>query len=131
MSQLYSRLSDEIHHGASTTVTRLCILLQFLLTKKISPFLTTMWDHTDGSANQCHCYSAIYIISCLALEYYIIIDRAVGSPGYGRYGLDGLNAIDKQMLRLTMANLLNTKLIRYEPKKSSSCRFMKIKKIKL
>ena len=67
MSQLYSRLSDEIHHGASTTVTRLCIILKFLLTKgSMASLLITIRDYTDGCANKYHFESAIYILSCLS-----------------------------------------------------------------
>ena len=61
----------------------------------ISPLLTTMWDHTDGCAKQYRCASEIYLPKCLALEFSIIIDRAVEAPGYGKYDVDGLNYIDK------------------------------------
>ena len=44
----------------------------------ISTFLTTMWDHTDGYTKQYRCVPAIYKLSCLDLECFIIIDRAVG-----------------------------------------------------
>ena len=34
----------------------------------IDPLLTTMWDNTDGCANQNRCESAIYLLSRLALD---------------------------------------------------------------
>ena len=56
MAQFHYHLSDESDQDASTTATHLCIILKFLLTEKmISPYLTTMWDHTDGCSKQYHC----------------------------------------------------------------------------
>ena len=58
----------------------------------ISTFLTTMWDHTDGCANQYHFSSAIYyLLSCLALDFIIIIYISVGSPGHVKDVFHGLN----------------------------------------
>ena len=97
---------------ARTTTTYLRILLRFILTKTmISPFLTTMWDHTDGCAKQ-YCFaSAIYLLSCITLEFSIIIDRAVGAPGNGKDVVYGLNTRYKLMPQLEMSKLLNTKSI--------------------
>ena len=68
MEQFHSRLSDESDQYASTTTTHLCIILQFFLTRQmISPFLITIWYHTDGCANKYRCESDIYLLSCLAL----------------------------------------------------------------
>ena len=79
MAQFYSRLSDEIDQGSRTTVTHLHTLLQFLLTQKaIAPLLTIICDDTDCCANQYHCASDIYLLSFPGLDFYIIIDRAVG-----------------------------------------------------
>ena len=86
-----------------------------------------MWDHRGGSAHQYYCTSAIYLLPFLDLEYNIINNRAVVSPGLGKYVIDGLNARIKQMLKLAIIKLLNTKLIRDDPIFKSSCRFMKIK----
>ena len=61
----------------------------------IPPFLTTMWDPMDGCTKQYCCSLPIYLLSYLALEFSIIIDRAVGSPGHGKYVVHGLNARDK------------------------------------
>ena len=63
MTKLYSRLFDEIGQDASTTVTHLRILLQYLVTKQmIYPFLTTMWGHTYGCTKQYQCVSDIYLL---------------------------------------------------------------------
>ena len=61
---------------AIATKTHLCILLQYILTKgTISPFLTTMWYHTDGIPKQYCCAPDIYLLSCIYLGFYSIIDR--------------------------------------------------------
>ena len=132
MVNFNSLLSDEIDQDASTTVTHLCIILQFLLTKEmIYPYLTTMWDHMDGGAKQYRCASYIYLLSCFSLEFSIIIDRSVRSPGYGGNVIDYMNARDKHMLKLSMVNILNTELIRDDPIFPRLCKFMKMKKIKM
>ena len=61
----------------------------------------------------------------------IIIDISVVSPGHGKYVVDGLNAREKRIPKLVMANLLNSKLIINGPKFSSSRRFIKMGKTKL
>ena len=98
MENFHSRLSDESDQDANTPATHLHILLQFILTKGlIDPFLTTMWDHTDGCPNQYRFAYDIYLLTILALEYYIIIDIVVGPPGQGKDVIDIHNARDKQM----------------------------------
>ena len=60
-----------------------------------------MWYHMDGCANQYSCASDIYLLSCLTLEYsIIIINIAVVSPVNGKDVEDGLNDRDKLMLKL-------------------------------
>ena len=68
MAKIHYHLSDESDQDSSTTATHIFILLQFLLKNQIiDPYLTTMWDHTYGSAKHYRCTSAIYLPSCLAL----------------------------------------------------------------
>ena len=51
MAQFCSCLSGENDQYASNTATRIRILHRFIITKqRISPYLTTVWDHTDGCA---------------------------------------------------------------------------------
>ena len=69
----------------------------------------------DDWANQHRFSSSIYLLTCLVLEFHVIIDRAVGSPGHGKDVIDGLNYRNKCMLKLSMVNLLNTKLIQDGP----------------
>ena len=74
-----------------------------------------MWNQTDSCANKYLCASAIYIISCLPLIFSIIIIRSVGAHGNGKNVACGLNAIDKRMVKLAIANILNTKIIQDYP----------------
>ena len=116
IAQFHSHLSGVSYQDASTTATYLHIILQFFLTKEmINPFLTAMWDHMDGYVNQYCCASAIYILSCIALEFSVIIDISVVAPVHGKDMDVGINSRDKRMLKLEIAELLNLKLVRYYP----------------
>ena len=75
--------------------------------------MTTVWDQMDGCEKQYCCVSAIYLISCLALEFFI--DVSVGAPVHGKDVVGVLNTRDKWMIKLTMEKLLDTGLIRYNP----------------
>ena len=56
-----------------------------------------MWYHMDGCLKQ-YCFeSSIYLLSCLDLECYIIVDRLVGAPSRGKDVFDGTNIRDKLM----------------------------------
>ena len=70
-----------------------------------------MRDHTDGCAKQYRCAYDIYLLTCLDLEFCIIIYRAVGGPRHGKYVVDGLKSRDKCMLKLTREQLFNIELI--------------------
>ena len=72
--------------------------------------LKTIWDNSDGCAKEYHFSPAVYLLSCPSLEFFIIIDRAFGAPAHVNYVVDGLNAREKLMPKLSMADLLNTKI---------------------
>ena len=69
-----------------------------------------MWDKKYGCTNKYRCASSIYIISCLDLEFFIVINKTFGAPGHGNNVVDGLNARYKQMLKLEMEMILNNEL---------------------
>jgi hypothetical protein len=58
-----------------------------------------MFDNTDGCAKQYCCAPAIHLLSMLAREFNITINRSVGAPGHGKDLVDGLNACNKQYLK--------------------------------
>ena len=112
MSQSHHHLSDENNHDSSTTEMNFCILPQFILSKYfISSLLKTMWYHMNGYTNNYHCTSAIYLLSSLALYFFIITNRAISEPGNGNYVVDDMNTRYKHMLKLEMGNILNPELI--------------------
>ena len=115
MAQFNSHLYYYSYQYFRNTATHLCILIQSFLRNIISPFLTTIWDHTSGCEKQYRCALSIYLLSCLALQFYIIIYRAVGAPRHGKDAVGGFNGRDKQMLKSSMENLLNPELTRYDP----------------
>ena len=58
----------------------------------------TMWDQTCGCAKQYRCYIAYYMMSFLSKSHQIVLDRAVDTPGHGKYVVDGFNAVQKRYL---------------------------------
>ena len=57
-----------------------------------------MQYQTDGCAKQYRCSMAYYLMSYLSKSYQIVIDRAVDTPGHGKYVVDGFNAVQKRNL---------------------------------
>ena len=57
-----------------------------------------MWDQTDGCAKQYRCYIAYHLMSYLSKSYQIVLDRAVDTPGHGKYVVDGFNSVQKRYL---------------------------------
>ena len=53
-----------------------------------------------GYGNQYHCEYYIYLLSCLVLEFIIIIDRKVFAPGHGKDVVSGINDRYKQVIKL-------------------------------
>ena len=60
----------------------------------------TMWDQTDGCAKQYMCSVAYYMMSYLLKSYQNFLDRAVDTPGHGKYVADGFNAFQKRYLAI-------------------------------
>ena len=58
----------------------------------------TIWDQTDGCANQYRFPIAYYLISYLSTSYQIVLDRAVDTPSHGKDVVDGFNAAQKRYL---------------------------------
>ena len=53
----------------------------------------------------------MYLLSCVTLDFFVIIDRAVYAFVHGKDVVHGMNAIDKCMLKLAMEKILNHELI--------------------
>ena len=71
-----------------------------LLKKKqlLGTSLSTIWENTDGCAEQYRCASALYLMSVISQTYSIIIDRGISALGHGKELVDVLNAVDKRYI---------------------------------
>ena len=67
--------------------------------------MSTVWENTDGCAEQYCCVTVLYLLSMLAHAYNIIIDSGVGAPGNFREVVDGLNDTEKRFLSMLMTTL--------------------------
>ena len=57
-----------------------------------------MWDHTDECKKQYRCSIAYHLMSFLSKSYQIFLERAVDTPGHGKYVVHRFNAVHKQYL---------------------------------
>ena len=127
MAQFHSNLSDESDQDDSITATHIYILLKMLLTKQmIDTFLTTIWYHMDGCAKNYCCSSYICLIPCHVLWLWT----------YHQEHLDMKNIMLMVQILDTNKSLIYHWQSYQIPNKfemnkclSSSCRFMKMKKI--
>ena len=107
-AHFHSHMSDKSTQDAATSHAHLTVLLNKLSEQEIiKRGISTMWDHTDGCTKQYRCAKALYLMSCLASEFDIIIDRLVDAPGHGKDVVDGMNAQDKVYLRHKMITAKN------------------------
>ena len=60
--------------------------------------LSTIWDNTDGCAEQYICASALRLISVMSQCYSIIIDWGISVPGHAKEFVDGLNYVDNRCI---------------------------------
>ena len=98
MQEFHLHLSDSKLQNAATTTANLYKLLANIFEGKKMIRGRTMWDQTDGCAKQYKCSIAYYLMSYLQKSYQIVLDRAVDTPGHGKYVVDGFNDVQKQYL---------------------------------
>ncbi len=94
-----SRFSDESKQDASTTHAHMLVLLEYLFENNVMKIGSTEWQDTDGCGKQYRCGTALYLLSLLASQKHVVIDRAIEAPGHGKDIVDGLNATDKRFLK--------------------------------
>jgi hypothetical protein len=101
----HSHFSDDNLQNAAASHCHMRVLIEHL--RKNGRFLKghTMFDNTDGCAKQYRCATAIHLLSMLAVEFNMAINRSVGAPGHGKDLVDGLNACDKQYLKKMMMRI--------------------------
>eukprot|EP00957_Ditylum_brightwellii_P067561 5129265-Ditylum_brightwellii.AAC.1 len=59
-------------------------------------------EDTDSCSKQYRSASSLYLISTICMKHSIVINHAVDAPGHGKDVVDGLNAVDKRVLRIAM-----------------------------
>ena len=74
-----------------------------------------MWDHMDGCTNQYRCEFSINLLSCVTLDFSIIINRVIAVPVNGKDVVDVLNDRNKWMIKSEKTYLLNPELFRDDP----------------
>jgi hypothetical protein len=94
-----SHFSDESKQDASTTHAHMLVLLEYLFKNNVMKIGSTKWQDTNGCGKQYRCGTALYLVSLLASQKHVVIDRAIGAPGHGKDIVDGLNATDKRFLK--------------------------------
>ena len=67
--------------------------------------LSTIWENTDGFAEQYRCTSSLYLMSVIYRCYSVTIDRGISAPGNGKEVVDGLNAVDKRYMQKLISNV--------------------------
>ena len=81
-------------------------MISFLNNKQVfTTPLSTIWENTDGCAEQYRCTSALYLMPVMSQTYSIIIDRVISEPGHGKEVVDGLNAVDKSYIYQLMSKV--------------------------
>ena len=60
--------------------------------------LSTIYENTDGRAEQYKGASALYLISVMSQCYSIIIDRRILAPGHDKEVVNGLDYVDKRYI---------------------------------
>ena len=95
----HSFLSDDRKQDAVTTTANSKQLTSLLKNKQVlTTSLSTIWENTDGCAEQYICASVLYLMSVISHIYSLIIDRGISAPRHGKEVVDGLNAVDKRYI---------------------------------
>ena len=77
-------LYDDIKQDFATTIAHSKYIIEFLKQHKImSNALSTIWEDTDGRADQYICATALELMSMLSYDFYVIIGHGISSPGNG------------------------------------------------
>ena len=76
--------------------------------------LSTIWENTDGCAEQYRCASALYLMSVMSQFYSIIIDCGISVPEHGKEVVDALNAVDKRYIYQLMSKVQLPGSVRFD-----------------
>ena len=64
--------------------------------------MSTVWEDTDGCANNYRCVFGIHLMTVLSSSYGIILEIAMNAPGHEKNLVDRLNAKVKTYLKEQM-----------------------------
>ena len=82
-------LSVDSKQDSASTTAHSKRLISFLNNKQVlTKALSTIWENTDGCAEQYRCASALYLMSVMSQTYSIIIDRGISEPGHWKEVVD-------------------------------------------
>ena len=102
----HSFLSDGSKQDAATTTAHSKQLISLLKNKQVlTSSLSTIWENTDGCAEQYRCASSLYLMSVMSKTYFIIIDRGIIAPEHGKEVADGLNSVDDRYIYQLMSKV--------------------------
>ena len=74
--------SDDSKQDASTTTAYSNRVIELFKNQKKMSTLITIWENTDGCAEQYRCAIALYLMSVLSQRHSIIFDWVINSPGH-------------------------------------------------
>ena len=82
---LHFSLSDDSKQDAATNTAHIERLIELLKEQKVlTSTLSTLWENTDGCAEQYRCASALYIMSVLSQCFSIIFDQGISVSVHGK-----------------------------------------------
>ena len=108
-------LSDDSKQDAATTTAHSKRLISLLKNKQVlKTSLSTIWENTDGCAEQYICASARYLMSVISHTYYLMINRGISAPGHEKEVVDGLNAVDNRYIYQLMSKVQLPGSVRFD-----------------
>ena len=96
-------MSNYSKKGAVTNTAHRKLLIE-LLKKLLTSALSTIWESTDGCAEQYRCASELYLMPVLSQCWSILFYLDIIAPGHGKDVVDGINDIDKCYIYQFMSN---------------------------
>ena len=104
--QYFNFLSDDSKLDADTTSAHSKRLVLFLKDKNVFTLsLSTIWENTDGCAEQYRCASELYLMSVNNRCYSIIIYQGISATRHGKEVVYGLNDVDKRCIYQLMSTV--------------------------
>ena len=91
---------------AATTTSHSNRFIEMLEEQKLlTSTLSTIWEDTDGCADQYRCASALFLMSVLSQYFSLIIDRGISAPGHSKDVVGGIHDIVKSYIYQLMSNV--------------------------